>query len=263
MKFIITGGHSGMGLALTKKLLAEGHEIGLIVRSEKRKTEALKILPGTAQLRIFLADLSKRHEIEKVAGDIKSVWPQLDGLFNNAGVLLDQLYYSDYGNELQLEINAISPYLLTKALLPLLKKSEAPFVVNTATGTLENKKSPDIPAFKKPKKFTKLTGSYMDSKVTMVTLMNHLASQHEQVRFVHVNPGAIKTKMTSGSGMPLLLRPIRNLLFKSPEYGAAKLYNGAFGKAYQKSGVFITGDKIKPIKATITEGQIEELLKTE
>lgn len=260
MNILITGGHSGMGLALTKRLLAEGHEIGLIVRSENRKKEAVGLFATDAKLTVYVADLSKRDEIESVAKVIGSTWKHLDGLFNNAGVLLDKLYMSDYGNELQLEINAISPYLLTKALLPLLEKAEAPFVVNTATGTLESKKVIDIGAFKKPKKFTKLMGSYIDSKITMVTLMNHLAASHGRVRFVHVHPGAIKTKMTSGSGMPLLLRPIRNLLFKSPEYGADNLYKGAFGKEFQKSQVYISGNKVKRIKVEITTGQIDELL---
>jgi len=260
MKILITGGHSGMGLALTKKLLAESHHIGLIVRSEKRKAETLELFPHKSNLEIFVADLSKRDEIKHVVDEIKLTWEYVDGLFNNAGVLLDKLYLSDYGNELQLEINAISPYLLTKALLPLLEKAEEPFVVNTATGTLEGKKSLDIPAFKKPKKFTKLMGSYMDSKITMVTLMNHLASQYAKVRIVHVDPGAIKTKMTSGSGMPLLLKPIRNIFFKSPEYGAANLYNGAFGKDFQNSGLYISGNKIKQIKVAINDDQIDELI---
>ena len=35
MNFIITGGHTGIGLELTKKLLEEGHKIGLIVRKNK------------------------------------------------------------------------------------------------------------------------------------------------------------------------------------------------------------------------------------
>ncbi len=260
MKILITGGHSGMGLALTKKLLPEGHEIGLIVRSENRKAEAKRLFPVKFKLTIYVADLSKRDEIESVSAAIKSDWEKLDGLFNNAGVLLDKMYLSDYRNELQLEVNAISPYLLTKALLPLLEKSESPFVVNTATGTLEGKKSLDISAFKNPKKFSKLTGSYMDSKITMVTLMNHLAGLHKKIRFVHVNPGPIKTKMTSGSGMPLLLRPIRNLLFKSPEYGANNLYNGAFGKDFQQSGIYVSANKIKPIKVKITTDQIDQLL---
>ncbi|MEM7574642.1 MAG: SDR family oxidoreductase [Bacteroidota bacterium] len=263
MKFLITGGHSGIGLSLTRKLLAEDHHIGLIVRSEKRKIETLKHLQGISKLEIFVADLGKRDEIESATNEIKSTWPLIDGLFNNAGVLLDQLYVSDSGNEMQLEINAISPYLLSKTLLPLLKKSKTPFVVSTATAALNKKKSLDIPAFKKPAKFSKLMGSYMDSKITMVALMNALAKQHEKVRFVHVNPGAIKTKMTAGSGMPLLLKPIRNIFFKSPDHGANELYNAAFGTEFQKSGLYISGGKIKPIQVEITPEQIEELLRND
>lgn len=261
MKILITGGHSGMGLALTKRLLAEGHHLGLIVRTEHRKSEAQKLFSQESNITFFTADLSKRQEVEHVVAEVQSTWEYLDGIFNNAGVLLDQLYFSDYGNELQLEINAISPYLLIQALLPLLEKAQEPFVVSTATGTLDKKKLIDIPAFQKPKKFTKLMGSYMDSKITMVALMNYLAKQHDRVRFVHVDPGAIKTKMTSGSGMPWLLKPIRNILFKSPEYGAENLYKGAFGENYQKSGLYISGQKVRPIRVEITVDQINELIK--
>ena len=220
---LLTGGHSGMGLELTKILLGRGHEVGLIVRSEKRKNDALKELGDSPKLTFFLADLSKREDLKEVAQSVGSAWRKIDVLFNNAGVLLDKLYLSDYGNELQLEINAISPYLLTTELLPLLEKSDDPIVVNTATAGLNNKKSMDIPSFKKPKKFTKLIGSYMDSKLTLVLLMNYLNGKNEKLRVVSTDPGAIKTKMTSGEGMPSWLKPIRNLL-SSPRRWEQKTY---------------------------------------
>jgi NAD(P)-dependent dehydrogenase (short-subunit alcohol dehydrogenase family) len=261
MSIIITGGHSGMGFELSKKLLSEGHQIGLIVRNEKRKAETLKLFSNSNKLNVFVADLGNRNQIASVAKDIQSTFISLDGIFNNAGVLLDKLYFSDYGNELQLEINAISPYLLTKALLPLLEKSDNPFVVSTATDTLNKKKSIDISAFKKPKKFTKLTGSYMDSKLTLVVLMNHLSKHHKNIRFMSVNPGAIKTKMTAGDGMPFWLKPIRNLFFKSPEQGAENLYNGAFNESIKGSGIYISSGKVKEMNVSITKDQVEEILK--
>ena len=260
MNFVITGGHSGMGLELTKKLLAEGHQIGLIVRSNSRKEEVQKLFANERSLKILVADLSKRNEIEAVASQIKLNWNKLDGLFNNAGLLLDKLYYSDYGNELQLEVNGISPYLLTKALLPLLEKGDNPFVVSTATSGLNNKKSIDVPAFKKPEKFTKLLGSYMDSKLILVLLMNHLSKENEAVRFVSVNPGAIKTKMTAGKGMPFWLKPIRNLLFMSPERGGQNLYNAAFDPKYKGSGIYVSEGKVRPMKLEITPEEINQLL---
>ncbi|WP_299218645.1 SDR family NAD(P)-dependent oxidoreductase [uncultured Aquimarina sp.] len=263
MNIIITGGHSGMGLELSKKLLLNGHRIGLIVRNQKRKVDTEKLFQKESMVDIFIADLSKREQIETVANEIKSNWGELDGIFNNAGVLLDKLYYSDYGNELQLEINAISPYLLTKALLPMLEVSKSAFVVSTVTSGLHNKKTIDIAAFKKPKKFIKLLGSYIDSKLILITLMNNLSKQLKTIRFVNVDPGAIKTKMTSGGGMPLLLKPIRNLFFKTPQYGADNLYKGAFNTNNIGSGIYLSGNKVKPIKVNISKEEIEQLLKSD
>jgi NAD(P)-dependent dehydrogenase (short-subunit alcohol dehydrogenase family) len=259
MNIIITGGHSGMGLELTKKLLSEGHRIGLIVRNEGRKEQVQTLFPDNVSVEIFVADLSNRAEIETVANQIKSNWKKIDGLFNNAGLLLDKLYYSDYGNELQLEVNGISPYLFTKALQPLLEKAENPFVVNTATGGINSKNSVNIPDFKKPKKFTKLLGSYMDSKLILVLLMNHLSKEWKNIRFVSVNPGAIKTKMTAGDGMPFWLKPIRNLFFMSPERGAQSLFNAAFDSKYKGSGIFINEGKVRPMKYEITNEEINQL----
>ncbi|MEO0507299.1 MAG: SDR family NAD(P)-dependent oxidoreductase [Bacteroidota bacterium] len=258
---LLTGGHSGMGLELTKMLLNEGHKIGLIVRNEKRKNDAREELGNTPQIDFFFADLSKREDIERVSDDIKTVWTKIDVIFNNAGVLLDKLYFSNYGNELQLEINALSPYLFTKELLPLLEKAQNPLIVNTATTGLQNKKSIDIPSFKKPKKFTKLTGAYIDSKLTMVLLMNYLNSKNENLRVINVDPGAIKTKMTAGDGMPIWLKPIRNLLFKSPKEGAQQLYEAAFDSKHSGKGLYISKGKVKKMQVVLSENELDVLLK--
>ena len=80
------------------------------------------------------------------------------------------------------------------------------------------------------------------------------------MRFVSVNPGAVKTKMTAGGGMPFWLKPIRNLFFMSPERGAQSLYNAAFDSKYQSSGIFISEGKIRPMKFEITNKEINQLL---
>ncbi|MEM6394729.1 MAG: SDR family NAD(P)-dependent oxidoreductase [Bacteroidota bacterium] len=260
MNILITGGHSGMGLELSKMVLDRGYKLGLIVRSESRKKDAERLFTGENLPDMFVADLGKRNEIESVAGAISKKWDKLDGLFNNAGVLLDKLYTSDYGNELQLEINAISPYLLTKALKPLLDKAESPFIVNTVTSGLDKKKTIDISSFKQPEKFTKLTGSYVDSKLTFLLLMNNLSKDWDNARIVNVDPGAIKTKMTAGDGMPFWLKPIRNLFFKSPQEGAKRLYEAAFEKYLSDSGIYVSSGKIRSLDMEISEAEIKELL---
>lgn len=260
MTYILTGGHSGIGLELSKMLLKEGHQLGLIVRSEKRKDDAIKELGDSANITFFYADLSNQADVEKVAQSIIAKWDKIDGLFNNAGVLADKAYYSPQGNELQFEVNALAPYLLTKALQPLLDKADNPVVVNTATGGMHAQKGIDIDDLKRPKKFVKLIGAYMKSKFAMVVLMNHLAATMENIRVVTVDPGPNKTKMTKGSGMPSLLLPFRNLIFGKPNKGAKKLYDGAFNEKFKgQNGIYITGNKVKPIQYTISEEEIKQM----
>ncbi len=260
MNILITGGHSGIGLELTKILLAKGHHLGLIIRNEKRKSEAIQNI-GSDKIDFFYADLSKQQEVKKVANDIKAQWERIDGLFNNAGVLLDQAYYSDQENEMQFEVNTLSVYLLTQELKPLLDQAKNPFIVNTTTGGLNNQSSLDIENLKRPKKFVKLIGSYMHSKLAMTLLMNQLAKTWNNVHIVSVDPGPNKTGMTAGNGVPFWLKPFARFFFSSPTKGAQKLYNGAFNEQFKgKSGIYITGDKIKNIKISLQKSEVEKIV---
>lgn len=261
MNYLLTGGHSGIGLELTKVLLKEGHQIGLIVRNEKRKQETLPELSNPDQVDFFFADLSLPDAVQKVADDVMAKWDHLDGLFNNAGLLAGEANYSVRGNEMQLEINALAAYELTLALKPLLKKALKPFVVNTGTGGMHKQKKKALSELKKPKKFVKLLGSYINSKMAMVMMMNFLAKISPELRVISVDPGPNQTKMTKGSGMPAWLKPLSKLFFPQPIKGAMKIYRGVFDAKFQgKSGIYITGDKIKAIKITLNDIEIAELL---
>lgn len=260
MNILLTGGHSGIGLELSKLLLKEGHHLSLVVRSEKRRAEAIQAL-GTTELNFFYADLSNQQEILQVATEIRSKLDHLNGIFNNAGVLSDQAYYSPQGNELQFEVNTLAVYLLSKQLTDLLDKSEAPFIVNTATGGMHSMNKLDLGDLKRPKKFIKLLGSYRNSKFAMIQLMNHLAKEWPKVRVLNVDPGPNKTNMTSGSGMPKWLLPFRNFIFSPPTKGAKLLHDGAFLEKFAgKSGIYITGGKVRPLKMDLDRVAVEQLL---
>ena len=114
---IVTGGHSGIGLELTKRLVADGHLVGLVVRDAARASS----VSGVES--VFVADLSDQAQVRTVAQEILDTWGVVDMLFNNAGVLLDDIYRSPQGNEMHLEVNTLSPYLLTTLLEPALRRS--------------------------------------------------------------------------------------------------------------------------------------------
>lgn len=261
MHILLTGGHSGIGLELSKLLLADGHQLGLVLRSAGRREEARAEFGADAAIDYFLADLADRTAVEGLAGQLQASWGRVDGLFNNAGVLLDQPYYSPQGNEMHLEVNTLTPYFLTHSLLPLFKQAERPFVVNTATGGLHRQKSIDIANLRRPTKFVKLLGSYMYSKAAMAMLMAYMARQQPELRMLTVDPGPNKTKMTQGAGMPKWLLPLRNLFFPPATKGASLLYKAAMGPDFQQeSGVYISGGKLRPLAYQLSEAEVNELV---
>ncbi|MEO1286440.1 MAG: SDR family NAD(P)-dependent oxidoreductase [Chloroflexota bacterium] len=240
---LLTGGHSGLGLELTKKLLNEGHHLGLILRNEKRKADAIEAIGTSDNIDFFLADLAKQRDIRQVAKEIMSKWDVVDGLFSNAGVLLEQAFYSDQGNEMHFEVNTLAPYILSSELMPAFEKAQQPFIVVTASGTARevNNWIPDIPDLKKPAKFVKLTGSYRQSKLALVLLMTHMAEENKNVRIISLNPGAIDTKMVRGKGTPFFVKLLRPFVFEAPEKGAQRVYDVAFADKYQThTGVFVS-----------------------
>jgi NAD(P)-dependent dehydrogenase (short-subunit alcohol dehydrogenase family) len=265
-EIIITGGHSGIGLELSKILITEGHKLGLIVRNENRKNDFLRGLPGhaTENVDFFFADLSNQKNVFDLANEIKTKWNKVDVLFNNAGVLLKEKKFSTQQNEMQYEVNTLAPYMVTTLLKPLLEKSDGAVVVNTVTDGLNYPKAINIKELLNPTGSRKIFGPYMQSKLALALIMNKLSEEFKKnnIRIVNVSPGGNKTKMTTGDEMPNWLTPIVYLFYKKPEKGARLLYDAAFKKDYKdKTGFYLQKNKIEKLKASISEEQKEELLK--
>ncbi|MEM9984551.1 MAG: SDR family NAD(P)-dependent oxidoreductase [Bacteroidota bacterium] len=259
---LITGGHSGIGLELTRRLMKEtGHKLGLVLRSEKRKASLPEDLRNSAQLEFFYADLSDQGSVTQLTQAVASKWEQLDVLFSNAGVLLDKFYLSNQGNEMHLEVNTLAPYLLVKGLAPLFEPADRPTVVHTVTGNMHRQKSLNLEVFQSDASFKKLFGPYLQSKLALTLLSKEMQALSPKLRVVNVDPGPNKTTMTQGAGMPAWLMPIRNLFFPKPTKGASLLYNGAFdAKFQQEKFAYLTSNKLTPIEQSLTASEKEFLM---
>jgi len=264
-RILLSGGHTGLGLVLTKKLIEEGHRVGLIVRDEHRRNDALKEFDEDVSIDFFFADLSDQKEVENVVDEIKSKWTHLDVLFNNAGVLINEKKMSKQDNEMHFEVNTLSTYAITVGLKELLLKSNNPVVVNTATGLLQNRKI-NVKELVDPRKPKGILRSYMASKYALLSLMIDLSKDWKDIRIINVHPGASRTSMTTGRGVPLFLKPIVFLISGKPEDGADLLYQGAFDEQHRdKTGLYLQANINTPLKFEITEEQkngILERLKT-
>jgi NAD(P)-dependent dehydrogenase (short-subunit alcohol dehydrogenase family) len=138
---LITGATDGLGKAVAADLAAAGATVLLHGRSDERGEEAMREireLTGRDRLRFYRADLASLEQVRALADEVLDAEPRLDALVNNAGIgptLPDGgRRESEDGHELRFAVNYLSHYLLTRRLLPLIKRSAPARIVNVASG---------------------------------------------------------------------------------------------------------------------------------
>jgi uncharacterized oxidoreductase len=133
---LITGGATGIGLALAEALLKEGNEVIICGRRESVLQEAKSKLP---QIHIKQADLSNSESRKDFSHWIISQFPTLNILVNNAGIQREFLFEQDslankFEQENEIEINLTAPIHLTFLLLPHLSQQPSAAIVNISSG---------------------------------------------------------------------------------------------------------------------------------
>ena len=120
---VITGANSGIGLEAARYLAARGAHVVLACRDEgKARTAAAQIgaeVPG-AEADTVALDLSSLESVRAAAAEIRSRYPRLDLLVNNAGVMMPPLSRTADGFELQFGTNHLGHFALTGLVLPSL-----------------------------------------------------------------------------------------------------------------------------------------------
>lgn len=135
-KMFITGGSAGIGKSIIKELSEkEVSEVAVMGRTARKLDELETDFPSLRFLKIQ-GDVSKRSDVKNAAGIIEEEWGALDVLVNNAGVVsagrLEDI--SDEDIIAQVNVNVTGLILLTKYLLPMLKKSSEGALINISSG---------------------------------------------------------------------------------------------------------------------------------
>tara|TARA_R110002049_G_scaffold5204_2_gene36542 strand:- start:9430 stop:10224 length:795 start_codon:yes stop_codon:yes gene_type:complete len=135
-KVVISGGSSGIGKAIIKELIKEGAEDFAVIGRDLNKLKDLETTFPEANFLLLQGDISKSENILEFTSKIQEIWNSVDLLINSAGVVsagaLEKISDEDIIN--QVNINVTGLILLTKHLLPLLKKSEESGIVNVSSG---------------------------------------------------------------------------------------------------------------------------------
>ena len=193
---LITGATDGIGLATAKELARQGHELVLHGRNEdkvKRARDALRASMPNAVLQVICADLGDLESVAHMAHELSERLSRLDVLINNAGVYKTERITSRDGFEMTLAVNHLSHFLLTNLLLPLLKKSDEPRVVNVSSmvhtsGRINFDNMNCEPKFD-------AYHTYANSKLANVLFANELARREPWLASNSLHPGVIGTKL--------------------------------------------------------------------
>lgn len=135
---LITGANKGIGLEIARQLGMQGIAVLIGVRDENRGREAAqKLQAENIDARAVRLDVTDQSTIDAAAQHIESEFGKLDILVNNAGIGIDNAPPSQLDMEVlrrTYETNVFGVFAVTKAMLPLLKKSEAGRIVNMSSG---------------------------------------------------------------------------------------------------------------------------------
>ncbi len=135
---LVTGATDGLGRGLVRALARRGATVLVHGRDADRAEAIASELRATgAAVRVYLADLASLAQVRALADAVLASEPRLDVLVNNAGIgttvpTKDRALSLD-GIELRFAVNYLAHYLLTRRLLPLLKRSAPARIVNVSS----------------------------------------------------------------------------------------------------------------------------------
>lgn len=183
-KWLITGGTSGLGLALVKRLVSRGARVAVVARNEDKLSALAKELPIIP----ITGDISSKDDTYKIAGQALSQLGGLDALVNNASSLgatplrpLLDTDCEDFGAVL--ETNLVGAFRLTKAVLPTFLLKGGGTVINISSDAA-------VSAYPN-------WGAYSVSKAALDHL-SHIWGEEMRahgITFLSVDPGDMDTPM--------------------------------------------------------------------
>ncbi|MBR9729256.1 YciK family oxidoreductase [Shewanella intestini] len=187
---LITGAGDGIGKAAALSFSQFGATVILLGKTVKKLENVydLIVAQGSPQPAIIPLDLkgaTEQHYID-MAQTIEEQFGHLDGVLHNASLLgaLGPFEHMDAQSlEDVLKINVSAPAVMTKALLPVLRKAPNASIIFTSSGV--------------GRKGRAYWGPYAISKFATEGMMQVLADECDgtSVRVNSINPGATRTEM--------------------------------------------------------------------
>ncbi len=200
---LITGANKGIGLQVAKELALLGYTALIGARSETHGNEVTDRLVEEGLRAAFVPiDVTNKESIRAAESVIHGQFGKLDVLINNAGIALDS---ENPPSQVDIEVlrktfetNVFGVFQVFQTMLPLLRRAEAPRVVNVSSGlgSLTLNSDPDYEYAK-----VKLL-AYNSSKTTLNALTVQFAHELKatSIKVNSADPGFTATDLNGHRG---------------------------------------------------------------
>jgi NAD(P)-dependent dehydrogenase (short-subunit alcohol dehydrogenase family) len=185
---VVTGAGQGMGRAIALKLAGNGYQVVLIGRTLAKLEQVrdeIEQVTGTPP-RVYSLDVTVGAQVDQMRQDLEGAAAQVDVLVNGAGealiATLEDTSEADWDRVLA--INLKGPFLMVRALLPLLRKSPNAMIINVASKVALSSYHSEVAA-------------YTAAKTGLMGFTHALAAElrEDGIRVVGLCPGPVDTPM--------------------------------------------------------------------
>jgi NAD(P)-dependent dehydrogenase (short-subunit alcohol dehydrogenase family) len=186
---IVTGAGSGIGRAIALAMVREGARVVLVGRRKDRVEAVAREVhrEGQGSAMVLAADVSKRAEIEHVLQETVKAFGGINVLVNNAGILhagtAEQITEAQWDETFNINVRGL--WLLSRAVLPHLRKAGGGSIINVASVLGING--------------VRNRAAYSASKGAVVLLTKCMAIDHghENIRVNAICPSFVETDLTA------------------------------------------------------------------
>ena len=249
---VVTGSNSGLGKEAALEIAKKGAKIVMVCRSEEKGLAAkLEIIEksGNQNVDLIIGDFSSQMDIRRIADLIKSNYPVIDVLVNNAGAINDKRSVTVDGLESTFATNHLGYFLFTNLLLDNLKAAPKARIVSVASEA-ERFCKLDFNDLQSENDYTSWK-AYSLSKLANILFTFELAKRLKGTNITVncMHPGVVNTGFGKDiTGIWRLFSPIMGIFFRNPEKGAETIVWLATSQDVEAVNGQYFKDK-KPIKA--------------
>lgn len=184
---MVTGASSGIGLAIARRLAADGYDLAICARRTDRLAEAADLLRRQdIDLLSQTVDLRDEAQILDFFAAIKAKWGRLDVLINNAGLGHKESLMSGKTEAWRemLEVNVLALCICTREAISLMQPANSGHILHVSSMSGHR-----VPA---------ITGVYSASKFAVrsltETLRRELRAANSSIRISSISPGIVETE---------------------------------------------------------------------